>query len=448
MYNMPWSLQPMPLSQRVDNTGRCFGEICQLNRRLYAVWCARLKPTDQIFVYFNIETRIVWIDCGCHLHTDCNKSNIPHIKYKTCHKNVSRLLNYALIGIVKYNSDDEFRRHFPTNECQFTDSELISKDLKCRNCKILLCLQLSKWLSKYMCDSNSIFWQSRDSFSKMLFIYIISQLLSYCLSNANTASFIVSNNYSESLVNFLMFALNNLQAFHQTAPDDKHNAILFRMIFDALTKFIKLLITHSSKFGNSWWILLKQKHVHPLSGIGHYLFLVIQNIINYFTNDVEFTNITFKNIYLTNTKIQDMLILPLILFLCSFRKIYIAKILVWIQCDELLYASTKNQRWLCEQLMLIYYIHKENLEQTEMYNYLKQREIYSSYVRITQKKMKWIYVQCQWIKCKRRKIDLIQNNTAYNWKKCRSCKIAKILQQKMSKTGLEQRCSQRTLQIG
>lgn len=400
-----------------NKTGRkeCYGEICQLDFKIYTVWCRILRLMNPCYIYIDIQKCIVWFDCGCHQKLNHNKYNKHHSKFKQCSKNVKRLLNCSLIGFMKNTSMEEGAKYFQSDKCIFNDSEFVYNRLKCKNCQILLSLKLDKWLSKFL-DSNSILHQDHTEFSRILFIYIISNLLKYCLSSANTASFILKNdNYIRPLLKFILFAVHDLSGFHRKSTDeDEHDAILFKYAFIAFTQFLKLLINHSSKFSLKWWNIINDGAFWQRNSIGNKLFIEIKDTIQHFI--YQLGNNVVKNMYLINNKnLEKNLILPLIIFLYLFQDKYNFYIGKWMQQLSINSHNNYHQRWLLKQLQKNKNLNNQNVN---IIQYLKTIKIFSSYLMIRDKKLKWKYVKCQWYKCKKRKRDDSE------WKKCSGCRIA------------------------
>eukprot|EP01084_Bolivina_argentea_P077082 139757_1 len=413
--NEPFNRPKWDNTQR-NSDGTCYGEVQVLDVGFYAVWCRSLTPTKPCKVYIDIKRSILWMDCGCHSiekFKRCSK-NLIHANIDECIANVTRLLSYASIGYQKIVTHQELNEYFFTGnkkDCRFLDSTLIEKTLKCKNCQLVLCKSVSVHAARYL--NSGVPFSERTQFAKMVFVYIYGTLFSYCFSHAHTASFILSDkSHVITLLEFIAFGLTELCKFHRESKiDEKWDAIIFKITFDAFTNCFILILKHWSK-GN----YLLRKYIRTQDEITHALFLATSEIINHFINQLHNCN---RDIYLLkkcndrneNLKVIDSkLILPLITF---WQLLHHNK----CRFGEWSYNSKLHQYLLLK--------HKDGLKHFININ--------CKYTKINEKKLKWKYVTCQWYKCNNSKINLIKRNKTKKWKKCSGCLLARYCSKKCQK---------------
>ena len=257
--NDQWHKSESLLGNEDSKSVPCVGVVTHMDDSFRASWCARLQPNSKrCEIYVDSRQSIVYVDCGCHRYIVKDKFKLNHQSIKDCNQHVDSLLQYAVIGYENSVSRHAYRyckdRFQSTG---FSKSYPILKSLDCKSCRVLLCIKLSSFLKRYRCG------QFRE-FTRMMFIYVISKMLCYCLSSWHTASYWTNDIKGKDsimkfhLMHFIHNAMSTLTGFHSTSTEnDRCDAILMRLCSQQFTEFMRLFLKRFRSISESkqWTVL-------------------------------------------------------------------------------------------------------------------------------------------------------------------------------------------------
>ena len=249
----------------------CEGIVAAMDNSFISSTCSRLYPTDKyIDIYMDTKRAIVYFDCGCHKHILEDKCklhpNHDPSSFVTCLNYIGNLMNCALIGWIKQISPrldlSPSNIHYKFKESIFINPN----EIKCKNCKIILCIFLGHHIRKYFSryDDNDNFKTllqgKRSIFAKIMLIYMTSRLLKYCFSSWHTTKYFITNDTfipfrtKLAVLNFINFGIGTLLAFHKPMTEnDRMDAIIFRITCESLTDLLRVYMKHYNRYKDTEW---------------------------------------------------------------------------------------------------------------------------------------------------------------------------------------------------
>ena len=382
----------------------CEGVIAIMNDSFITSTCFRLLSTDKsIDVCMDPKRAIVYFDCGCHRYILAKEHKLyPHHaahSFKQCYKFVDDLLTSALIGWQKIVKESDTHRSRMSGT--FNESIFMAKKLKCKNCKIILCVSLAHFIRRYFSTFSGeaeIFQKLRreNIFSRIMMIYMVSKLLFYCFSSWHTATYFITDDtfipfrHKWTIFNFINYALGQIKEFHDgMTPNDRADAIMFRVTCEAVKDLLKVFMKLYGRLKKTGWFELLME-----GGKGK------DQTIRKDTKRFSKSCIGY------------------------FRK-------------QLLRMNVKNHLWTHQ------YVINKLIERLVIYNEIIQGNDekvlngkYRKYLKMRKKDkcMKLEGIECQWKYCKKR------NGNEKKFRKCKGCRLCRYCSKKCQKLDWNKGC--------